>query len=76
MSNLSKVDGGGKISIKKGANLTIKGKNVMRSIQLKPTEFVEFKRLANQIALWFTYNLSKGIYLVTASDIALEELGY
>ena len=59
-----------------GANLTIKGKNVMRSIQLKPTEFVEFKRLANQIALWFTYNLSKGVYFVTANDTALEELGY
>jgi hypothetical protein len=48
----------------------------MRTIELMPTEFVHFKQLANDIRLWFLYNISGGIVFVEADSIILESLGY
>ena len=48
----------------------------MRTIELKPADFVHFKQLANDIRLWFLYNISGGIVFVEADSIILESLGY
>ncbi len=44
--------------------------------ELKPADFVHFKMLANEIRLWFLYNISGGIVFVEADSIILESLGY
>ena len=48
----------------------------MRTIELMPADFVHFKMLANDIRLWFLYNISGGIVFVEADSIILESLGY
>ena len=48
----------------------------MRTIELKPADFVHFKKLANSIRLWFLYTISGGIVFVEADSTLLESLGY
>ena len=48
----------------------------MRTIELEPTAFYQFKQRANDLRIWFDCKLTKGIYLITADELSLEKLGY
>lgn len=48
----------------------------MKTIQLSPKEFINFKTLANRIHLIFVYFVSQGIIHVEADALRLDELGY
>lgn len=48
----------------------------MKTIQLTPKEFVNFKVLANQMRLMFVYAVSHGMIHVEADALRLDELGY
>tara|TARA_R110000868_G_scaffold14426_4_gene67179 strand:+ start:9636 stop:9794 length:159 start_codon:yes stop_codon:yes gene_type:complete len=47
-----------------------------KTIELRPTQYYQFKQRANEIKLWFESVIVKGIYYVTADQQALQELGY
>jgi len=47
-----------------------------KTIELRPTQFYQFKQKANEIKLWFEYVMVKGIYYVTADENKLQNLGY
>ncbi len=48
----------------------------MKKIELKPTEFYHFRKLAFAISLAFGCTISHGVYIVEASIDQLEQLGY
>lgn len=48
----------------------------MKTITLTPTEFYQFKELANKLRIWFTINVINGFVFVEADAQILEELGY
>ena len=48
----------------------------MKKIKMTPTTFWEFKRKANEIALWFDYKIVKSIVYIEADASKLEKLGY
>lgn len=48
----------------------------MRKIELKPTEFYQFRQLALAMCVVFMCTMSQGVYIVEASIDQLEKLGY
>ena len=48
----------------------------MKTVEMQPTQFYQFKQKANEIKMWFDYKIKKSLYFVTADEILLEELGY
>lgn len=48
----------------------------MKTITLTPTEFYQFKELANKLRIWFTINVANGFVQVEANADVLEQLGY
>lgn len=48
----------------------------MKTIELQPTQFYQFKQRANDLRIWFDCKLTKGIYYITADEALLEKLGY
>jgi hypothetical protein len=48
----------------------------MKTIELEPTAFYQFKQRALELRVWFDCKITKGIYLITADELALEKLGY
>jgi|LakMenEpi03Aug12_release.lakeMendotaPanAssembly.Ray.scaffolds.fasta_scaffold587394_1 hypothetical protein len=47
-----------------------------KTIELQPTEFWHFRKLAFAISLAFGCTISHGVYIVEASIDQLEQLGY
>jgi hypothetical protein len=48
----------------------------MREIQLTPTEFYTFRRVALAYHILFMCSITKSIYTIEAKDSALEQIGY
>lgn len=48
----------------------------MKTVEMQPTQFHQFKQKANDIRLWFDYKITNSIVYVTADEHRLEELGY
>lgn len=48
----------------------------MRTINLIPTDYVQFIKVANQYSLWFLSNFLGGMYIVEANSELLESIGY
>jgi hypothetical protein len=48
----------------------------MKTIQLKPTEFYQFRKLALAMCIAFVSTISQGVYIVEANIDQLEQLGY
>ena len=50
--------------------------NIMKTIELEPTAFYQFKQRALELRVWFDCKIQKGIYHITADESALQRLGY
>jgi hypothetical protein len=50
--------------------------NKMKQIELKPTEFYQFRQLAFAMCIAFVCTMAQGVYIVEASIDQLEQLGY
>jgi len=48
----------------------------MREIQLTPTEFYKFRRIAFAFGIAFMCSIANSIYTVEAKDDRLEQIGY
>ena len=48
----------------------------MKTINLKPTEFYHFRKIALTMGLIFFCTIIHGVYIVEANINQLEELGY
>lgn len=48
----------------------------MREIQLTPTEFYKFRKVAFVFGVLFMCNIANSMYTVKADDIQLEQMGY
>lgn len=48
----------------------------MREIQLTPTEFYKFRKIAFAFGIAFMCSISNSIYTVEAKDDKLEQIGY
>jgi hypothetical protein len=48
----------------------------MKTIEMKPTEFYEFRKLALGMCVAFMCTMSQGMYIVEASIDQLDKLGY
>lgn len=48
----------------------------MKTIELKPTEFYEFRKLAFAMSIAFMCTIIHGVYIVEANINQLEQLGY
>ena len=48
----------------------------MKTIEMKPTEFYEFRKLAFAMCIAFACTISHGVYIVEANINQLEKLGY
>jgi len=48
----------------------------MRKIQLTPTEFYRFRRVAFLYGVLFMCSISNSMYTVEAKDDRLEQIGY
>ena len=48
----------------------------MKTVEMQPTQFHQFKQNANDIRLWFDYKISNSIVYDTADEHLLEKLGY
>jgi hypothetical protein len=47
-----------------------------KTIELRPTQFYQFKQKANDVRIFFECIFKKGIYYVTADEESLHKLGY
>ena len=48
----------------------------MREIQLTPTEFYRFRKIAFAFGIAFMCSINNSIYTVEAKDDKLEQIGY
>ena len=48
----------------------------MKTIELSPTEFWQFRQLAFAMCIAFACTISQGVYIVEANINQLEKLGY
>ena len=48
----------------------------MKTIELKPTEFYQFRQLAFAMSIAFACTIAHGVYIVEANINQLEKLGY
>jgi hypothetical protein len=48
----------------------------MKTIELQPTAFYEFKQKANDLRIWFDCKIQKGVYHITCDKLSLQRLGY
>jgi hypothetical protein len=48
----------------------------MKQIELKPTEFYQFRQLAFAMCIAFACTMAQGVYIVEASIDQLDKLGY
>jgi hypothetical protein len=48
----------------------------MKTIELQPTEFYQFRQLAFAMCIAFACTISQGVYIVEANINQLEQLGY
>jgi hypothetical protein len=48
----------------------------MKTINLEPTEFYHFRKLAFAMCVAFGCTISQGVYIVEANIDQLEKLGY
>jgi hypothetical protein len=48
----------------------------MKTIELEPTAFYQFKQRALELRIWFDCKLTKGIYHITCDESLLDRLGY
>ena len=48
----------------------------MKTIELKPTEFYQFRQLAFAMCIAFACTITHGMYIVEANIDQLEKLGY
>jgi hypothetical protein len=48
----------------------------MKKIEMEPTEFYHFRKLAFAMSLAFGCTIAHGVYIVEASIDQLEKLGY
>ena len=48
----------------------------MKTIEMKPTEFYAFRKLAFAMSIAFACTISQGVYIVEANINQLEKLGY
>jgi hypothetical protein len=48
----------------------------MKKIEMKPTEFYQFRQLAFAMCIAFVCTMAQGVYIVEASIDQLEQLGY
>lgn len=48
----------------------------MKKINLKPTEFYEFRKIAFMMNVMFFCTITHGVYIVEANINQLEQLGY
>jgi hypothetical protein len=48
----------------------------MKTIEMKPTEFYQFRQLAFAMSIAFACTISQGVYIVEANINQLEKLGY
>ena len=48
----------------------------MKTIKLEPTEFYQFRKIALTIKLLFFCTIIHSVYIVEATAIELENLGY
>lgn len=48
----------------------------MREIKLEPKQFIQFKMMANAIALFFEFRVVKGLICIVADSQQLETIGY
>jgi hypothetical protein len=48
----------------------------MKQLEMKPTEFYQFRKLALAMCIAFVCTMSQGVYIVEASIDQLDKLGY
>lgn len=48
----------------------------MKTIELSPTDFYEFRKLALAMSIAFMCTITHGVYIVEANINQLERLGY
>lgn len=48
----------------------------MREIKLEPKQFIQFKMMANAIALFFEFRVVKGLVYIVADAQQLDMIGY
>jgi hypothetical protein len=48
----------------------------MKTIQMKPTDFYQFRQLAFAMSIAFACTISQGVYIVEANIDQLKQLGY
>jgi hypothetical protein len=48
----------------------------MKTIEMKPTEFYQFRQLAFAMCIAFVCTMAHGVYIVEASIDQLDRLGY
>ena len=48
----------------------------MKTINLEPTEFYQFRKLAFAMGIAFVCTIAHGVYIVEANINQLEQLGY
>jgi hypothetical protein len=48
----------------------------MKTIEMKPTEFYQFRQLAFAMCIAFACTIAHGVYIVEASIDQLDKLGY
>jgi hypothetical protein len=48
----------------------------MKTIELQPTEFYQFRQLAFAMSIAFVCTITQGVYIVEANIDQLQQLGY
>ena len=48
----------------------------MKTIELQPTDFYQFRQLAFAMSIAFACTIAQGVYIVEANIDQLEKLGY
>jgi hypothetical protein len=48
----------------------------MKKIEMKPTEFYQFRQLAFAMSIAFACTIAQGVYIVEANIDQLKQLGY
>jgi hypothetical protein len=48
----------------------------MKTIEMKPTEFYQFRQLAFAMSIAFACSIAQGVYIVEANIDQLHQLGY
>lgn len=48
----------------------------MKTIELQPTEFYQFRKLAFAMSIAFVCTIAHGVYIVEANIDQLQQLGY